>query len=41
MLKTIKILIKLRLAGIKAKVVKKVDDDFCEVSEWLANYSGE
>lgn len=40
MFKTLRLLIKLRLAGIKAKP-KKVDDDFCEVSEWLANYSGE
>lgn len=45
MLNTIKLLLKLRLFGLKAKVIEEYseiqDDEFCVVSEYFADYTGE
>ena len=45
MLNTIKLLLKLRLCGLKAKVIEEyseiADDEFCVVSEYYESYAGE
>ena len=45
MLNTIKLLLKLRLFGLKAKVIEEYseiqDDEFCYVSEYFESYDGE
>ena len=45
MLKTIKLLLKLRLFGLKAKLIEDyqeiADDEFCVVSEYFTDYAGE